>query len=47
MTFYLFDFKFLIFEQFEALSEMLPYMFNREVILDKEDGTRLLWMHAK
>ena len=41
MTFFLFDFKFLLFEEFETLSEMLPYMFNREVILDKKDGTRL------
>jgi hypothetical protein len=41
MTYYLFDFKYLIFEQFNTLSEMFPFMFNRDVILDKKDGTRL------
>jgi hypothetical protein len=41
MTYFLFDFKFLVFEEFETLSEMLPFMFNRDVIFDKKDGTRL------
>jgi hypothetical protein len=41
MTFFLFDLKYSLFEQFENLSEMLPYMFDREVILDKKDRTRL------
>lgn len=41
MTYFLFDFKYMMFEKFENLEDMLPYMFNRDVILDRRDGTRL------
>ena len=38
MTYFLFDFKYMIFEQFENILDMLPFLYGRDVIIDVENG---------
>lgn len=38
MTFFLFDFKYMIFEKFENILDMLPFLYGRDVIIDIKGG---------